>query len=121
MALIADLERKLEDQEHLTEQQRLMLQRQLDDAKARKATRKATKVLICFVNILSCIKCAFIQIHLSFVVLYACICPLLRRHGNELQVDRERACAGGGDGMYAHAWEVDRGRCKEGGREPGRD
>ena len=39
MALIADLERKLEYQEHLTEQQRLMLQRQLDDAKARKATK----------------------------------------------------------------------------------
>jgi hypothetical protein len=55
MALIADLERKLEYQEHLTEQQRLMLQRQLDDAKA----RKAAKVLMSFVHILSCIICAF--------------------------------------------------------------
>jgi hypothetical protein len=47
MALIADLERKLEDQEHLTEQQRLMLLRQLDDAKARKAAK------------VSCTFCAF--------------------------------------------------------------
>ena len=100
MALIADLESKLEDQEHLTEQQRLMLQRQLNEAK----TRKATKVFCTFCLHCLVLSVLFMQIHLSFMV-YVCvyICVPFASTPRKYAASGQRDCVRGGGQRDEHA------------------